>query len=124
MVILPTALLAIGSGILLFLTMIISLGQNALSALEVRSGIPLTYAFMPQSFDWFYFPSSIYIFLGLATLISSLSLIIAGKRISKTPGNIAFGLFSYVMMYGLIVPLWLMRATTDVTFGKRRAWRG
>ncbi len=124
MIILPTAILSIGSGILLFVTALVALVQNILSALELRIGIPLTYALIPQSLDWFYFPTTVYLFLGLTTLSIALSLIIIGKRISKTPGNIVFGLFSYTLLYGLVVPLWLLRATTDVTTGIRRGWRG
>ncbi len=124
MLILPTAVLSIGSGILIFLAMLVSLTQNALSALEVRSGIPLAYALVPHSFDWFYFPGTVFVFLGLTTLLCALLLIVAGKRISKTPGSIALGLLSYTFMYGFIVPLWLLRATADVTTGTRRGWRG
>jgi cellulose synthase/poly-beta-1,6-N-acetylglucosamine synthase-like glycosyltransferase len=124
MIVLPTALLAIGSGIILFLTILASLAHNAFRAFQLRAGVPLSYAFTPSGFDWFYFPSSVYIFLGIVAVVSSLLLIIAGKRISRTPGNIAFGLISYIMLYGFIVPLWLLRAATDVTTGKRRDWRG
>lgn len=121
---LPSALIAIGSGMLIFFLMIYSLAQNALAALSIRSGIPLSYAFVPSgSFDWFYFPANFYLLLGVTTLLASLSLIAVGKRISKTPGAIALGLVSYTLLYGLVVPLWLLRATADVTVGKRRAWR-
>jgi cellulose synthase/poly-beta-1,6-N-acetylglucosamine synthase-like glycosyltransferase len=121
---LPTALIAIGSGIMFFFLMLFLFIQNALTALTIRVGIPLSYAFLPHdSFDWFYFPTSFYLFLGTTTLITSLSLIIVGKYMSKTPGNIKTGLISYTLLYGLIVPLWLIRATSDVAFGKRRGWR-
>ena len=33
------------------------------------------------------------------------------------------GIVSYMFLYGLIAPLWLLRATADVTLGKRRLWR-
>lgn len=121
---LPSALIAIGSGILLFLLMLSLLVRNAVVALEVRAGIPLSYAFLPHgSFDWFYFPANFYLLLGGMTLIASLVLVAIGKRISKTPGNIVLGLVSYVCLYGLVVPFWLLRATSDVTFGKSRGWR-
>jgi cellulose synthase/poly-beta-1,6-N-acetylglucosamine synthase-like glycosyltransferase len=125
MVVLPAAVLSIGSGILLFVTMLASLAERGIVAIEVRAGVPLTYVVSPHgSFDWFYFPASVYVFLGLTTLVSALLLIVAGKRIAKTPGNIALGLISYTLMYGFIVPLWLIRATTDVSTGTRRGWRG
>ena len=122
--ILPSALIAIGSGMFLFFLMLFTLVRNAITALEIRAGIPLAYAYMPSgSFDWFYFPISFYLLLGVTTLLASLSLIVAGKYISKTPGNLAFGLVSYTFFYGLVVPFWLLRATADVTFGKHRNWQ-
>ena len=124
MLILPISLIAVVSTLLLFSVTLFHLGQSAITALQVRAGIPLAYAYLPHgSFDWFYFPSSFYILLGAATLLTSLSLIIVGKRISETPGRIGVGLVSYALLYGLVVPLWLARATADVTLGKNRGWR-
>ncbi|MCR4333472.1 MAG: glycosyltransferase [Patescibacteria group bacterium] len=122
--ILPSALLSVGSGLLLFFLMIFSLGHNAITAFSIRAGIPFSYAYVPSSsFDWFYFPASFYMLLGVTTLVTSLFLIVVGKRISKTPGNLAIGLISYTFLYGLVVPLWLLRSTADVAFGKRRNWQ-
>ena len=123
--VLPTALLAIVSGILLFALTVFLFTRNTLTALSIRAGVPFSYAFLPhaQTFDWFYLPASFYILLALITLATSVALIIIGRRISKTPGNIAFGIVSYMLLYGLIVPFWLIRATSDVAFGKRRGWR-
>ncbi len=124
MLMLPSALVAIGSGILIFFLMLYELSRSAITALQIRAGIPLSYAFVPHgSFDWFYFPANFYVLLGVTTLLASFFLIIVGKRISKTPGAIALGLVSYTLLYGLVVPLWLLRATADVTFGKQRTWR-
>lgn len=124
MLVLPTALIAIGSGIALFFLMLFEFTRHAITALEIRAGIPISYAFLPHgSFDMFYFPSSFYLFCGVTALFASLTLITIGKRISQTPGNLLFGLVSYSLLYGLIVPLWLIRATSDVALGKRRGWR-
>jgi cellulose synthase/poly-beta-1,6-N-acetylglucosamine synthase-like glycosyltransferase len=124
MLVLPTALIAIVSGIALFLLMLFLLTKNIVSAISVRIGIPLSYAFSPHgTFDWFYVPVSFYTPLAVIVLMTSITLIIIGKRISKTPGNITAGLFSYLLLYGIIVPFWLMRATSDVALGIRRGWR-
>ena len=121
---LPTALLAIMSGILLFLLALFILMQKAITALEVRAGIPLSYAFLPHgTFDWFYFPASFYLLLAIIVLLTSIALIAIGKRISKTPGSITLDLISYTFLYGLLVPFWLIRATSDVALGIRRGWR-
>ncbi|HUX80932.1 MAG TPA: glycosyltransferase [Candidatus Paceibacterota bacterium] len=124
MLILPTSVLAIGSSILVFSIVIFQITSAAVNALQVRAGIPFVYAYLPHSsFDWFYIPTSFFVLLGGMTLLVSASLIMIGKRISKTPGNIGLGLLSYAFLYGLIAPLWLIRATADVTIGKHRHWR-
>ena len=124
MISLPLGLIAIASGIFIFSSALVTLILQTITAVEIRLGIPLSYVFSPhRSFDWFYFPTSLYIFLGVTALIISVSLITIGKRISKTPGNITLGIVSYTLLYGLVVPLWLIRATVDVTIGKNRNWR-
>lgn len=122
--VLPTALLSIGSGIFLFLLTLFLSAQNVTAAISVRSGVPFSYAFLPRgTFDWFYLPISFYLLLAGIVLLASIALITIGKRVSKTPGNIALGLVSYTLLYGLMVPIWLIRATGDVALGKRRGWR-
>jgi len=124
MLILPTSIIAVGSSILLFAVMLIQLGHALVTGLQIRAGVPLSYTLVPHgSFDWFYFPASSFALLAVITLLTSLSFIMVGKRISKTPGKIGFGLISYTFLYGLIAPLWLVRATADVAFGKHRSWR-
>jgi len=124
MLVLPTALLGIISGMMLFGVMLYLFMKNVIEALSVRVGIPFSYAFLPHgNFDWYYFPATFYILLIAAVLTASITLIVIGRRISKTPGTIAFGIVSYTFLYGMVVPLWLIRATSDVALGKRRNWR-
>ena len=124
MLVLPSALLSIGSSILLFSLVLFKLTRHASAAIEIRTGIPLSYVMTPHgSFDWFYFPASLYLFLGAATLLASFTLITIGKRIAKTPGSLLFGIVSYTLLYAFVVPLWLINATSDVARDKRRGWR-
>ena len=124
MLILPTALVAIVSSMLLFFLVLFQLARGALIALEIRAGIPLSYALAPHGpFDWFYVPTSFFPLLGMVALLALFSFIIIGKYISRTPGKLVLGIISYTFLYGLIAPLWLMRTTADVTLGTRRGWR-
>lgn len=121
---LPMALVAIASAILVFVTSIAQGIEGVINALQVRAGIPFAYAYLPHGqFDWFYFPSSFLLILAMATLVISVSLIFVGKHISKTPSKIGFGLVSYSLLYGFIAPLWLIRSTLDAGFNIRRRWR-
>jgi len=101
------------------------LARRLVIAWEIRSGIPASYAWFPHhvGFDWFYLPSSLYIVLGVATIIGSLTMITIGKRISRTPGSLLSGLVAYLIAYGFIAPLWVMRSLADIALGKKRSWR-
>ena len=125
LLILPLAVLSVGTSIALFSYSLYAFARSALIALQVRAGVPASYAFLPHgSFDWFYVPVDYLVFMGIVSLLASFALIVIGKRISKTPGRLGLGLISYTLLYGLIAPLWLMRATADVTIGRNRNWRG
>lgn len=124
LLILPSAIIAVLSGILLFLLSLFELVRSAAAAFHIRAGIPLSYSLLPHgSFDWFYFPTDVFLFLGVVALLTSIAFIAIGKRISRTPGGLFYGLIFYTFLYGFIAPLWLLRSTADVAFGKARSWR-
>ncbi len=124
MIVLPFGLLAVGSGILVFFTMLFILGRNALNAIEIRAGIPLSYSLMPHgTFDWFFMPVNMISLLALATIITLCSLIVYGKRLSRTPGSVLKGIFFYILLHAFIAPVWLLSATVDFALGKTRLWR-
>ncbi|MDO8566882.1 MAG: glycosyltransferase [bacterium] len=124
MLVLPSAILSVASGILLFILMLFLFAQNTMTALEIRNGIPLSYAFLPHgTIDWFYLPINFYLVLAIIILLISVALITIGKRISQTTGGMFIGVVSYTFLYGLITPFWLFRAARDVMMGTRRGWR-
>jgi cellulose synthase/poly-beta-1,6-N-acetylglucosamine synthase-like glycosyltransferase len=121
---LPLGTLTIGSGILLFFVALYQLVKYGVTFIETRLGIPLAYSLAPhKAFDWFYLPGSVYTLLALFTILAAVITVTIGKRISKTPGSLALGLAGYILLYGLVAPLWLMNASADVALGKKRGWR-
>lgn len=124
-IVLPIGLLAIGSGILLFGVAAYELLKGAYNFYRIHSGIPLGYILSAHAyrFDWFYLPASFYLLLAATTILATLTMVVIGTRLSKTPAKLALGLLSYAFLYGLVVPFWLMRATADVALGKTRSWR-
>jgi cellulose synthase/poly-beta-1,6-N-acetylglucosamine synthase-like glycosyltransferase len=121
---LPLGTLAIGSGVLLFCLALYELGRGIAQAVALRAGIPLSYALSPHaSFGWFYLPSNLYTLLAACTVLLAVVMIALGKRISRMPGLLAAGVAGYILLYGLIAPLWLIRSSYDVALGKTRAWR-
>ena len=125
MLVLPLALLSIGSGIILFAVWIFMSGVQLANALAVREGVPPVYAYLPSApaFDWFYIPATVFSLLAIIIIATTLLMIAIGKSISQTPGSLARGMLSYLFLYSFVAPLWLIRATADVAIGKKRAWR-
>lgn len=120
-IVLPVAFIAIFSGILLFGIVVFKTLENALTFYRIHSGIPFT--FPALTIDWFYFPATFYLLLGVAVTLVTLAFIVMGRRISRTRSNLFLGIISYTLLYGLMVPFWLMRATADVALNKNRTWR-
>ncbi|HQT82565.1 MAG TPA: glycosyltransferase family 2 protein, partial [Candidatus Paceibacterota bacterium] len=54
--VLPLGLIAIGGGIAIFALTVTEVVQRALHALSVVQAAPLSYAFTPHPFSWFYLP--------------------------------------------------------------------
>ncbi len=124
-IVLPIGIMAIGSGMVLFLVSGTLFIQRAVHAYLVHQGIPYSFS-LPHhlpTFDWFYLPISLYLLLAAITITTTLGLITVGKRLSGTPASLMHGLIAYVLLYGFIAPLWLMRATADVVTGTKRRWK-
>lgn len=124
LLVLPLGFFAIVGGILLTGVVIYRFVSDTFEAYMTTNGIPLSYLLTPRfSFDWFYFPVTAFALMALIAAIGSISLIIVGKHISRTPGNLGVGLFGWLFLYGLIAPFWLIRSVFDVVTGTRRPWR-
>jgi cellulose synthase/poly-beta-1,6-N-acetylglucosamine synthase-like glycosyltransferase len=124
LLVLPVAILAIVGGLALFILAIFLFAKSVTDSYLLHQGVPYTFSFsFPTSFDWFYIPASTYLVLALVTLLIMVGTIIIGKRVSGTRGPIGRGLLSYMILYGLIAPFWLMRATADVVIGTKRSWK-
>ena len=124
--VLPLGILAIVSGVFVFFVLIFEMVSQIINTIIIESGVPLSYALIPHNLhfiSWFYLPLSIVVLLGLILISTTFVLMFIGKSISKTPGSLFVGIIAYLFLYGLIAPLWLMRALTDVATGTHRAWR-
>jgi len=123
LLVLPLGLVSVAGGILLFCLAIWTLIRRMADFYVLSSGIPLDYALVPQSLDIFYAPASATLLLALIAVTVALGFIVLGKRLSRTKGPIRYGLAAYALCYGIIAPLWLMRAAADVATGTHRTWR-
>ena len=125
LIMLPLGLLANVSGILMFLVIIFQFIQTLVTHFTIAQGIPLSYSLIPHfgHFSWFYIPLTGVLLLSLITITAGVTIMLLGKHISKTPGDLFIGIVTYITLYGFIAPFWLMRAVFDLLTGTRRAWR-
>ena len=128
LIVLPLGFFAIIGGILLFGVALYQLIQTAVMTYLRSVGVPLEYtvsSLVPNlsSFEWFYFPITMFVLLVVIAALGSILFVIVGKVVSKTPATLGLGVFAYLLAYGLIAPFWLLRSVGDVLFNHRRAWR-
>jgi cellulose synthase/poly-beta-1,6-N-acetylglucosamine synthase-like glycosyltransferase len=123
MLVLPLGLVAIGAGILLFITSLTQITRQGLHMLALAQTVPLSYTFSLQPLTWFYLPITMTTLLAATLMFSIFSWMIIGKYISKTPGTLAFNVLVYLALYGLVTPIWLMYSVSDVARGIPTTWR-
>jgi cellulose synthase/poly-beta-1,6-N-acetylglucosamine synthase-like glycosyltransferase len=124
-IMLPLGLLANVSGILMFVVIIVQFVQSLITRYTMTRGVPLSYILVPHvsAFSWFYVPLTGVLLLSLITIAGGVTVMLLGKHISKTPGNLFIGIVTYIFLYGFIAPFWLMRSVYDLMTGTKRAWR-
>jgi len=125
MLILPIGLTAFFAGIYTagyaLYRLISSLVTRALDLFATRIP-PQMPTLNPAHLDWFYINTSMLTFLIIFMLCMTLVAILLGARISETrPGIKSY--LSYFLFFGLIAPLWLIRAAWGALLARESAWR-
>lgn len=99
---------------------------TALSSLTKAVTSILTTGIMPRfeapSFDWFYFDTSIVTFLVIAALLMTLVSLLIGRKMADAHFG-AGTILSYIMLYGFLSPLWLLRAIFGALLARESRWR-
>jgi cellulose synthase/poly-beta-1,6-N-acetylglucosamine synthase-like glycosyltransferase len=96
-------------------------------AYALHQGIPFTWHLAGLSslheIAWFYTPVSVIGLLGVVGVLLGITMMVVGRRISNAPTNLLFDSVCYLLLYGLVAPIWYLRAAADVVTGTRRGWR-
>ena len=124
LVVLPLGFVAVLGGVALFILAIIELIRQLVSFIALTSGVPLSYTLMPRpTLEWFYMPMTFVLLMSIVVSVISVAFMVIGRRVSNTSASLVLSIISYVLLYALISPFWLMRSLLDVLTGTRRAWR-
>ncbi len=123
MLVLPFALSSFIAGIYAALYVayrLTSLGVERLSD-RLSTGVPLLLPHAPQ-LDWFFLNTATMTFVIAAVLLLTLVAIYIGNQIAKT--RLSFkALAAYFAFFGLLAPLWLIRAAWGAALARESAWR-
>ncbi|MBU2104092.1 hypothetical protein KKD95_03720, partial [Patescibacteria group bacterium] len=124
LMVLPLGFVAIVGGVFLFVVALVAGLVALIERLIITSGVPLSYTLVPRfSPEWFYTPITFLLLSSVVVGILSISLVLIGRNVSRTPAKVFLGIIGYTFVYALIAPFWLLRALYDVLTGRRRAWR-
>lgn len=127
-IVLPLGFLAIIGGLTTFLTLIYQMVKVSIETFTLTAGVPLSYTVSTwiPNFDtagFYSFPVTVFMAMSVTAMIGAIAFIIVGKQISKTPGKLSLGIVTYLFLYSLISPFWLLRSVRDVAFNTKRGWR-
>lgn len=121
--ILPISIFSILTIAGLFVFSVFKFISDIIHMFVVSRGIPISYILTPHALDWFYFPVTTLLLVGIVLMSMTILFIILGRQISRTPGNLIKGTASYMLLYWIISPIWLVRAVADTITNTRHTWR-
>jgi cellulose synthase/poly-beta-1,6-N-acetylglucosamine synthase-like glycosyltransferase len=128
LIVLPLGFFAIVGGLITFIIAFYQIAKTLVETYLIVSGVPISYtlaSWLPLAgqIEWFYLPLTFFVMLTTVAAAGSIALMVIGKRISKTPGELVLGVLGYLFVYGLISPFWLLRSVADVATNTKRSWR-
>ena len=114
----------VGIIVVSFLT-VIQTGSWLSDFIRNALAVPFSFTFHVSSFsfDWFFLPLNTVVILGALAILILFVRMCAGAILSNTKPSVGMGVVWYVPFYGLIAPVWIIRAVADVALGIRRSWR-
>jgi hypothetical protein len=77
--------------------------------------------FYLSNFSWFYLNTSMLTFLIITTVCMTIAAILIGRKMAGADFGV-LTIMSYVMLYGFIAPLWLMRAAWGTLRAQESVW--
>jgi hypothetical protein len=84
-------------------------------------GIPLRFEW--PHFDWFFVNTSETAVVVYALSLSTLFVILVGKKLSEGNMKPHRSMIYFFFFYGIIAPAWLFKAVYNVAFNKKTNWR-
>lgn len=75
------------------------------------------------AFDWFFMNTTLTGIMVYILFATTATMIILGKRMAENNSRFSIDMVYFVVIYGLLAPLWLSKAVFNVLFARTSSWR-
>jgi biofilm PGA synthesis N-glycosyltransferase PgaC len=124
MMVLPFGLLAFLAGIYTSLYALVRAVSYVWDKLSDMYATKIPPHLNTEHLNWFYVNTSTMFFLILVVLCGTLVAVVLGQRIALNKQDITLkALLSYFALFGLIAPVWLLRAAWGAALARESKWR-
>lgn len=124
MYVLPMAILSIFSALYFTVTLIITTISKIILQVEKFQTVGFDFnAAKFFHFDWFFLNTTSSAFLAITIATLSLSIIYFSRIMAEGRFRFSIDIVYFLLLYGLIVPLWLAKAVYNTVFSKNITWR-
>ncbi|MFC1721167.1 glycosyltransferase [Patescibacteria group bacterium] len=121
---LPVALISIFAALYLAIIFLFSIIRYAITKIAELSivgiSMPVSSSFIP---DFFFIKTDSMIFVSIALIILTATLVLFGKRLVGEKLTITRDVVYYLFLYGFIAPFWLAKSVYDTMLAKKGDWR-
>lgn len=121
--ILPVAFVSIFSSIFVIGRALWAFSGKAFDAFIKFRTVGFGSGFEMPSFDWYFLNTGVLPLIALSAVMLSLVIIYLAVSLTEGRFKMSRGILYYLVAYGFIVPLWLLRALFDTIFRRRVTWR-
>ncbi|MEX0919452.1 MAG: glycosyltransferase [Parcubacteria group bacterium] len=121
--ILPVALVSIFSSIYIVGNALVNvMGRVSDTFIRFRA-VGFGSGFQMPSFDWYFLNTGVLPIITITAISLSIFIIYLAVSLSDGRFKMSRGILYYLVVYGFIVPLWLIRALFDTAFRRKVTWR-
>lgn len=74
-------------------------------------------------FDWFFFNTRTIFFVMIMLYLTIILTMVIGRHISEGRTKFSFHIFTFIILYSVIAPIWLMQAVYNIVTSRQSSWR-
>lgn len=120
---LPAGVLSIFATSFLFGRVVYNFGHFIYEKIITIKTVGISLAFEAHKFDFFFMNMKTFFFLFIFIYAWVITSIILGRRIAEGKWGISMDLVYFFSIFGLVAPLWLMKAVYNTIVAKAPSWR-